>query len=342
MTSLDPTTFGDLAENRRRQTLIDRPEACAHFLSCLDSGSDGPCVFFLSAPGGTGKTVALRLFDALARERGIARTWIDARDVPVDARAAEQRFAEAVAALGPEGGVIFLDTFEVHQSLERHYRDRILPAAPKSVRVVLASRHVPDLRWRSDPAWDRLLRTYRLPLLTPAEADALLAARAVPEAERAELAMLARGHALTLACLATESPEARSRYRAGPHVLAELSDPLVGDERRALFVLCLVGWIDERDLTHAAGSAGFLPNLERHAFVERGWPFSGEPSVTTERTFSGIAHASARAIAPPSDQPTMLTLRLCRLCSSRTRSPSPRTMWSRGPTLKPSCHGYAS
>lgn len=269
MTSLDPTTFGDLAENRRRQTLIDRPEACAHFLSCLDSGSDGPCVFFLSAPGGTGKTVALRLFDALARERGIARTWIDARDVPVDARAAEQRFAEAVAALGPEGGVIFLDTFEVHQSLERHYRDRILPAAPKSVRVVLASRHVPDLRWRSDPAWDRLLRTYRLPLLTPAEADALLAARAVPEAERAELAMLARGHALTLACLATESPEARSRYRAGPHVLAELSDPLVGDERRALFVLCLVGWIDERDLTHAAGSTGFLPSLERHAFVER-------------------------------------------------------------------------
>ncbi|MBP7684301.1 MAG: hypothetical protein KBB95_20500 [Deltaproteobacteria bacterium] len=266
----DSVTVGDLARERRRHTLIERPEAQAQFLRCLDSDASGPCVLFLSAPGGTGKTMSLRLFETLARERGVATTWVDARDVPADARAAELRFAEALADLADaRRGVVFVDTFEAHQSLERIYRDRILPTAPKTVRVVLASRHSPDLRFRSDPAWDRLLLVYRLPLLSPTEAEALLRAREVPEAERPELIQLARGHALTLACLATESPEARRRYRAGPHVLAELSDPMDADERRAVFVLCLVGWIDERDLTHAAGTAGFLPRLERHGFVER-------------------------------------------------------------------------
>lgn len=268
--SIDSVTVGDLAEERRRHTMIERSEARAHFLRCLDSEGSGPCVLFVTAPGGTGKTVCLRLFAALAHERGVATTWVDMRDVPADARSAEQRFAEALADLaGARRGVIFLDTFEAHQSLARHYHERILLMAPKTVRVVLASRQTPELRWRSDPAWDRLLLEYRLPLMDEAEATALLTARDVPEGERAELIQLAHGHALTLACLATESLEARRRYRASARVLAELSDPLEPDESRALFVLCLVGWIDERDLTHAAGTAGFLPRLERHAFVER-------------------------------------------------------------------------
>lgn len=270
MVSTGPVTVGDLAEERRRLTLVERTEARAHFLRCLEDDGSGPSVLFVSAPGGTGKTMCLRLFAALAQERGVPTAWVDMRDVSADVRSAEQRFAEALADLaGARRGVIFLDTFEAHQSLARHYHERILLTAPRTIRVVLASRQTPDLRWRSDPAWDRLLLEYRLPLLDDTEAAALLAARDVPESERAELIQLAHGHALTLACLATESLEARLRYRAGPRVLAELSDPLDADESRALFVLCLVGWIDERDLTHAAGTAGFLPRLERHAFVER-------------------------------------------------------------------------
>jgi hypothetical protein len=137
------------------------------------------------------------------------------------------------------------------------------------VSVVFAGRHSPGAEWVHDPAWSQLLRSYRLPSLTEAEARALLDSREVPPADHDELVGLARGHALTLASLAAEGPEARRLWVAGARELAELGNPLDRDEQRAILALCLRHWVNERDLVRAVGTAAFLPALERHAYIER-------------------------------------------------------------------------
>lgn len=268
--STQRATVGDLARTLERRVYVDRPGAQELFDQLLASADGRPSVLFVTAPGGSGKSVCLRLFEAQAEQRGVRTCFLDARDVPADARAAELAILQAVSVVaGAARGVVFVDTFEAHQALERVYRERILLKTPHHVRVVLAGRQSPDGAWATDPVWSQLMRTYRLPLLSDDEARALLRARDVPQAEQAELILLGRGHALTLACLATEGFDRGRPFRAGSNQLAELGAPLPEDEKLAILTLCLGHWVHEADLVRVAGTASFLPQLERHAFVER-------------------------------------------------------------------------
>ncbi|MEZ4328579.1 MAG: hypothetical protein R3B40_25370 [Polyangiales bacterium] len=270
MSSSQRATVGDLARTLEQRVYVERPSAQRLFEQLLSSEDGRPSVLYLSAPGGSGKSVCLRLFEAYAEQHGMLTCFLDARDVPADARAAELAILQAVSLVaGSHRGVVFVDTFEAHQALERVYRERILPKTPRSVRVVLAGRMSPDGAWARDPVWSQLMLTHRLPLLSHEEARALLSARFVPEVEHDELIALARGHALTLACLATEGYERGQPFRAGSSQLAELGDPLELDEKLAILTLCLGHWMPESDLVRVAGTGSFLPQLERHAFVER-------------------------------------------------------------------------
>lgn len=263
-------TIGDLARMLQRQAYVERRCAQARFEELLSSASGGPCVLYLTAPSGTGKSVCLRLFKAHAELRGLDTAVLDARDVPADARAAELALMRAVDRIsGEETGVVLVDTFEAHMALERVYRERILPQIPRSVRVVLAGRQWPDAAWARDPVWSQLMLTHRLPLLTQDEARALLCARRVADEDQAYLIEAARGHALTLACLASEGVDRGRPFRPGSSQLAELGAPIDHDEKLAVLALCLGHWTEESDLVRMAGTASFLPHLERHAFIER-------------------------------------------------------------------------
>ena len=263
-------TVGDIAQELKRRVYVDRPGAQEHFAQLLASEDGLPSVLFVCAPGGSGKTICLRLFEAYAAQQGARTCSLDARDIPPDARAAEQAISQAVQQVSDaERGVVFVDTFEAHQALERVYRERILLSTPRHVRVVLAGRQAPDGAWGRDPIWSRLMATYRLPLLTREEARALLHARDVPADDHEELIGLARGHALTLACLATEGFDRGRPFHAGTSQLADLARPLELDEKLAILTLCLGHWVHEADLVRVAGTASFLPQLERHPFVER-------------------------------------------------------------------------
>lgn len=252
--------------------MVARSEAQSYFERLLEAGSTGPAVLAIHAPGGSGKSTTLRLFEAMASKLHVPTVWLDVRDVPTDATLAEEAYQEAVAQFGDldedARGVLLVDTFESHESLERIYRDRILPQTPSQIKVVLAGRQVLGSAWGHDPAWSQLLETYKLPPLTGDEARALLAARSVPDHEQDQLVELAQGHALTLACLASESPEERNGRTRDPQLLAEVTDRVPDDERLALAALCLGHWIAESDLVRVVGKATFLTRLRRHAFIE--------------------------------------------------------------------------
>lgn len=265
-------TVGDLVSSIRQNTVVARSEAQTHFRRLLDAGAAGPAVLAINAPGGSGKSTTLRLFEAIAREEGVTTVWLDVRDVPTDATLAEEAYRTALAEFEDleDGarGVLLIDTFESHESLERIYRDRILLQTPSAIKVVLAGRQILGAAWGHDPAWSQLLETYRLPPLSDTEAHALLKARSVPEHEQKQLVQLAQGHALTLACLASESPEERNGKTRDPHLLAEVTDRVPDDERHALAALCLGHWVAESDLVRVVGKNTFLTRLKRHAFVE--------------------------------------------------------------------------
>ncbi|MFK8004174.1 MAG: hypothetical protein AB8H86_31705 [Polyangiales bacterium] len=265
-------TVGDLVSSIRQNAVVARTEAQTHFKRLLEAGEAGPAVLAIHAPGGGGKSTTLRLFEAMARKEGIATVWLDVRDVPTDATLAEEAYRGALAQFGgldeSARGVLLIDTFESHESLERIYRDRILPQTPSQIKVVLAGRQVMGPDWGHDPAWSQLLETYKLPPLTGNEAHALLTARSVPAHEQNQLVQLAQGHALTLACLASESPEERHGKTRDPQLLAEVTDRVPDDERLALAALCLGHWIAESELVRIVGKSTFLTRLRRHAFIE--------------------------------------------------------------------------
>jgi hypothetical protein len=156
---------------------------------------------------------------------------------------------EAMLRLGEIHGrtLIALDHYEVFRLMDTWLRQRLLPALPDSVRVIIASREPPVAAWFGADLAGRV-RQLALGPLEEADAMVLLQSRGIEERIAKRLNRIARGHplALTLAAeAAAAGPDPSLEEIAATRVLTELThlffddidDPLTRQALEAASVL---------------------------------------------------------------------------------------------------------
>ena len=134
------------------QTLLDR----------LVSAVDPARVLFFHGAAGIGKSALLDALEQRAAEGPGSVVRCDARMVPSEPRAARLALEAAMAEASSRPVLLMIDTFELWAALEAWLREEWVPGLSDAVRLVIAGREVPSVRWRTDPAWQDLLVHHQL------------------------------------------------------------------------------------------------------------------------------------------------------------------------------------
>ncbi|GAB7192067.1 ATP-binding protein [Kineococcus sp. NUM-3379] len=246
----------------------------------LDGGPGAPRVVVLAGPAGVGTSALLRRCAEDARALGRPVLWIDARSVEPTPAALAKAFAREAAAAGAGRAVLLVDSAETLTGLEPWLRERFLPSLAPGTTTVLATRHVPSLAWRADPAWRGALRVVTVTDLSADEARELLAERGVPAGLHQDVLAFTGGSPLALAAAAEEvlrQPPRSGRWTPSAELLDALLEHVVGElpspaHRRALEVAAHVLDTTEDLLREVLGDEApeLFTWLRRQPFVEAG------------------------------------------------------------------------
>lgn|GEM_PF-3302125 len=223
----------NVLERNRRRFFVGRENELAHFERMLEPGSDTRLLFFV-APGGYGKTTLLAEIEARACELGHTVVRIDAhhyQPMPSDiGRAINEKLADLPAAQSSGLNLLMVDTFEQIQTIESWFYSSFIPTLASSVRVIIASRNPPNPKWRTDPAWIRLMRVVELADFDKLETHGYLERRGLDESVWERSWNISQGNPLLLALIADVCE------RMGPEAL----DIAAGREQLQSLMLKLV------------------------------------------------------------------------------------------------------
>ncbi|WP_214107630.1 P-loop NTPase [Acrocarpospora catenulata] len=206
------TRLGDRLDAARQRGFVGRRRELAAFHDLLDPGS-ATQILLVHGAGGVGKTALLHRYAWQAGQAGRPIAWLDGHDP-------DSRDPELLA--DRPGLVLLVDAVEQVPGLARRLRQELIPRLPGDAAVVIAGRDRPDPVWRADPGWRELVRILPLGNLGHEDGLALLAARGVPEEERAAALEFTRGHPLALALVADVSAQRRFSAVSAQEVLGEL------------------------------------------------------------------------------------------------------------------------
>ncbi|GAA1909229.1 ATP-binding protein [Streptantibioticus ferralitis] len=271
-----PSYLGQHLRAERLRTFAGRTAELDAFRSALQA-ADSFTVFFLTGPGGVGKSTLLRRFADEAAAAGRVVVEVDGHGGEAVPAVFE---ADAAEALTGDRVVLLVDTFEAYQPIEDWLRDRFLPRLPTGSVVVLAGRQPPGVGW-VDPGWDEVLRTVVLADLSPEDAVAMLTARGVPAALHGAVVAFAKGHPLALSLAAEMVRREGGRntgWRPSHEVIGTLVHQLVGEvpspeHRQALEVCAHVDSTTEGLLRAAlpgADTGALFAWLRRLPFIKVG------------------------------------------------------------------------
>ncbi|MEU6235976.1 ATP-binding protein [Kitasatospora sp. NPDC047058] len=253
----------DRLSSARGQAFIGRDEELACFARALTGDPQAPFAFYLSGPGGIGKSTLLRRLADRVRTAGRPLLELDGRFVSRDPADFERA---AAAFLDAPGTVLFVDSFEHCQWLESWLWQRFLPRAADDTLVVLAGRLAPQPQWTADPAWAGLLYVRELEPFSEEQARSLLATAQVLPQLRERVLRFAGGNPLALSLAAAARAEDWSReevWAPSADVLRTLLSGLIGEvptaaHRRALEVAAQAYSTSEELL------ASVLPDEDAH------------------------------------------------------------------------------
>jgi hypothetical protein len=222
----------------RRGHFVGRDRELAAFCEALDA--PGARIFYVYGPAGVGKTSLLQAFDAAAERCGVARDWIDARDLALS-------LDDVVAALDRPGAALarralFLDTYELLRPIEPLVARELLRRADAATTIVLAGRTPPSVEWCALAVWGTGVVPIALRNLDQADALRYLERRGVADGSRLAIARFSHGHPLALAFAAEAwraAPDREFTPDDAPDVVRELYAYLMrdvsgGPHRRAL------------------------------------------------------------------------------------------------------------
>ena len=260
------TSLGQTLRELRRRSFTGRDEEVAVFRDALGA----PGVIFVHGVGGVGKSALLDVFADIAAEKGLAPIRVDARRLA---------FARETLPVPAENtpAVLFIDTYELLESIDDWFRERYLSALPASCLVVIAGRRGPGPRWRADPAWRTLMRVIALDNLSPDEARAYLTAQDVPGQAHDRLLKISRGHPLTLSMMVDAvrrgaTPRTLSDLPGVVNaLLAQMIDDVPSPRHRTALEVCALAIVTTEDLLRsmAGGDAAELFTwLRSQSFIE--------------------------------------------------------------------------
>ena len=262
----------DLADRlrvERHRRFVGRAAERDLFRSMLAAGDLSFNVLYVFGPGGVGKTTLLREFESICNEAGVEACYVDARNL----EPSPDSFLGAVwSALGlserespfetlasrRELRVVLVDTYESLAALNTWMSEAFLPRLPGNLLLVLSSRNPPEPGWRTDPGWQRVVRSLPLRNLSREESQTYLSRREVPPNQHDDILDFTHGHPLALSLVAdvfVQRPGVRFRPAETPDVIKTILEQFVQQapgpaHRTALESCALVRYATESLLSH--------------------------------------------------------------------------------------------
>lgn len=230
-----PEPLSHRLRSTARQAFFGRRRELDTLRTLLTEG--GPVIMAVHGLPGMGKSSLLEVFADRVSAAG-------ATPLILDCRVIEPTVRGFVAELGRmtgdsmEGGqdavrylsglqrpvILMLDHYETYQLMDTWLRERFLPAAPDTLRLVTASRQPPVPRWLASPRWRGLIRDLHLDPLDRTDSLAMLTSLGVPDAEADRLVDDTHGSPLALRLAAAAPSGMRSR-----DAMLELADLFLAD-----------------------------------------------------------------------------------------------------------------
>ena len=279
--------LADTLDAASRRGFIGRSAELATFEAFLER-PEHVGVLWLSGLGGVGKTALMQACAGRARQAGWRTARIDGRTVAHSPQAFADAVTTAVATEKSHPDVdrsdaadvaIFIDTYERLESLDSWLREQYLPGLPAQTLIMIASRQLPSMEWRTDPGWAAVLEVLPLRNFRPEESRDYLTSRGVPEPLQAEALGFTHGNPLALSLLTDLYRLQPERFTVRhPDVIQALVRRLLDDvptplHRRALEVCAHLRVTTEDRLAEALminDASGLFEWLRSLSFIESG------------------------------------------------------------------------
>jgi hypothetical protein len=178
----------------------------------------------LYGPGGVGKSTLVQAFCDACDEQAIPAWRISGQEIDASP-------GGVFAALGPETlealrhsatrQVLLIDNYESLETLEAWLRESFLPTLGAETLVVLAGRNPISAAWRGDLAWQGQIQLLPIRNLDPADAQAFLLARQIPESQHAAILSFTHGYPLALSLVCEDYAIAPQSIPTEQRVLTE-------------------------------------------------------------------------------------------------------------------------
>ena len=216
-----PTTGVNIANRLRAKAetrFVGRDSELAELGDALAAESGGAQLYFVHGPGGIGKTTLLERLKGYVTRAGIVCASIDVSAIASTPAAVVAAIAEDLAIIettatlqdicaamtSSDCRLLLIDSFDAKEETSGWLREKLLPALPAQVRIVVAGRNAPDTLWTAHPLWSEAMRCIQLSSLSREESSRLLEVHSIDEAAHEAIFELAHGHPLALVLLAAE------------------------------------------------------------------------------------------------------------------------------------------
>jgi DNA-directed RNA polymerase specialized sigma24 family protein len=157
--------------------------------------------------------------------------------------------------------VLFIDTYETIEPLDGWIRQVFLPGLSDNTLVVLAGRQPLPAAWRSDGAWQGLLRSVSLRNLNSEESRAYLSNRSIPLEQQPTVLRLTYGYPLALSLVADVFTQRKNRKNTSSTHPVPLMDSLDSEILPAQITPDIIEALLERFITN-------VPSLRHRAALE--------------------------------------------------------------------------
>lgn len=201
--------LGDDLAATRAQHFVGRERELALWRDFIRPRNGKP-LWFVSGPGGIGKTMLLHAFKADAKVRGRHAVYLDAARIPANPPTVNSALSLALNKVGNTTSgsasvpILLIDSFECWEELEGWLWQTFLPAQVPDLKIVFAGRHKLKQEWRVDSGWRALTTHSSLSPLSAREVGTYLWRRQVPASRHQHLLDFSSGYPLALA-IATDA-----------------------------------------------------------------------------------------------------------------------------------------